>query len=794
QKPTRILHPHDEWAGSQQKYQDMLINMRRYDYDDMIIEVLNALKKNGDLLADLREQYQYILIDEHQDTNNSQNRIVELIANYHKNPNVFMVGDEKQAIFRFQGASLENFLYFREIYPDALVVTMSDNYRSTQAILDGADSIISIDKKLRARAGHNSDKINVGIFSRPEAESFFISYDIETKIKSGVLPQEIVILCRDNNDTLPFIGDLEKRGIPFFIESDEDILTDLLIRKIVFILQAINKFGDQELFIECLHIDFLGINPLDIYRLTADIAKNKVSVFSVVKDEEAMKKQDFITFKQISSFYQKMTRWSIKSKNSSFMELLEAVIYESGLMDDVLKRKDSVDRVAKISSLFKRARIMAEKHRNYQLKDFIEYLDILEKYSIRIKKESLVSQGNRVRLMTVHKAKGLEFDYVYIVGVVDGHWGNRHHHDSLPLATAVYSLSGKAISDKNTDDDERKLFYVAITRAKKGVTITYSREGYDGRERLGSRFVEEIRPELINQLETVPIEEQMSGRYLSAPVVHPTSYNIEEYRNFVAQLFKERGLAVTALNNYLECPWKYFYLNLLRIPKAKSKHQLFGTAVHQALKEFFDEVKKDNESQKLLVDRFIYQLRIQPFSENEYKETLAKGKKALIGYYQTYKGKWNTNTITELNIDRVDLSPDIRLTGKIDKIEIIDNLGHINVVDYKTGKPKSRGEIEGSTKNSNGDIKRQLVFYRLLLDNFQNGRYRMASGEIDFVEPNDKGKYIKEQFIVLDEEMKALRELVIKTAKEITALDFWDKRCEDKECEFCRLREMMHFD
>ena len=134
----------------------------------------------------------------------------------------------------------------------------------------------------------------------------------------------------------------------------------------------------------------------------------------------------------------------------------------------------------------------------------------------------------------------------------------------------------------------------------------------------------------------------------------------------------------------------------------------------------------------------------------------------------------------------------ILFKGKLDKLEI-DEDGNVNVVDYKTSKPKSRNEIEGKTKNSKGDYKRQLVFYKLLLDNYEKGKYKMTTGEIDFTEPDDAGKYHKEKINISDEDTQTLSEDIKKIVKEISTFSFWDKKCDDKKCEYCQLREMTGF-
>ncbi len=242
--------------------------------------------------------------------------------------------------------------------------------------------------------------------------------------------------------------------------------------------------------------------------------------------------------------------------------------------------------------------------------------------------------------------------------------------------------------------------------------------------------------------------------------------------------------------NIPSCPWKYFYRNLVRIPQAPEKYLSYGTAVHSALQKFFDALKEEDVGKEFLIDSFKYALSNQPIGESEYEEVLEKGEKALSGWYDTYSGTFPVNTISEFRINGVILDDNIRLTGVLDKLEFVDG-DIVNVVDYKTGKPKTRNELMGETKNASGDYYRQLVFYKLLLKYWNDGKYNMQSGIIDFIEPSENGKYHKEVFEIPDDEVKELEELITKVSEEILSLSFWDKKCEEKDCEFCRLRDMI---
>lgn len=823
QELLKRIKKNEELAEVYQYYQVALEKAKLYDYSDMIMEVLRALDTNKDLLLILQEQHQYILVDEHQDTNSAQNKIIELICNFHPNPNVFVVGDEKQAIFRFQGASLENFLYFKKLYPEARLVVLEENYRSTQAILDPAHSLMSGSnpaaslgaRKLRANVPYENNKIQLLAFSRPEVELYFLAKDIKEKIEKGTEPKEIAVLYRDNRDVFPIAKMFEKFGVQFSIESDQDILGDQDVKKIIFLLRAIQELGSQERLAEAMHIDFLEIDPLDIYKTIKYANKNKVSLYEVIGREDVLDALGLAKKEKLTELYTNLLRWKVRSKNISLAEFFEELIRESRFLAHALRHKDPVSMMDKLNGLFDEVKNLAERHKDYAPKDFLEYIDTLQAHNVLVKKSVSSHLAEQVRLMTAHKSKGLEFEYVYIVNAFDGHWGNKRRPDYLPLPAHIFSLipleadrpkavvavpsagrpltglTGTAVNEADENDDERRLFYVALTRAKKGVSITYAKENAARREQLPSQFIGEITPDFIEEKDAEPFESEFASQ--KEVLFAPSRVSGVDIKNkeFIREIFVHNGLAVTALNNYLECPWKYFYTNLLRIPKAQSKHQMYGIAVHNALKDFFDAFKERTPEKEFLLGKFRHYLNLQPLDEKDLSESLEKGLKALNGYYENYHAVWRTHALTEFNISGILLTPEIRLTGKIDKIEILNDAKEVNVVDYKTGKPKTRGEIEGSTKSSNGDMKRQLVFYNLLLDRFENGKFKMVGGDIDFIEPDEKGRYKKEGFVVMKEEISELEELIKKVAGEILNLEFWDKTCEEEDCEFCGLRAMM---
>lgn len=782
-----------ELVGVYRRYQEALNDSRFYDYEDMIMRVMTALKQNNNLLLAQQEKYLYILVDEHQDTNSAQNKILELLANYHKNPNLFIVGDEKQAIFRFQGASIENFLYFKSLYKNVKLITLRRNYRSTQTILNAAYGLNPDTGKLTAQAGHPESLVKVRAFGTPEAEQYFLAESVKNLLDQGKSAGQIAVLYRENRDVIPIARVFEKAGIPFVIESDQDVFDDEDIKKLLIILKAVQKFGSAPELIELLHIDIFGVLPLDIYKLAA-LRMKRIDLYDAIKSIKVMEKAGIEEAEKLQKIYYKLSAWKSGARNKGAVQAFEDIVRDSGFLAHILSHPAAAEKIAKLRALFDQIKLLIENHKDYRLENFFEYLDLVREHNIPIKTKGLGQVPGRVRLMTAHKSKGLEFEYVYIINAVDGHWGSRRHYEHIKLPKQIYSLLNKTKEPFSgaSDEDERNLFYVALTRAKKEVFITYAKQNQDGREQLPTKFIQEIKPELIEQSDAGE-QEMEPSKYADmefAPVLS-ISPTIKE-KKFLNQLFLQQGLSVTALNNYLECPWKYFYVSLIRIPEAPNKHLMFGSAIHIALKDYFDKlIKGKDPGKEYLVNRFVESLKRQPIQEKDYEEALDKGKTALSGYYDNYHNVWNANALAEFNIRGIELDENITINGKIDKIEILDSSNNVNVVDYKTGKPKSRNDIAGLTKNSKGNYKRQLVFYNLLLNYYQNGKFKMVSGEIDFVEPDSKGRYRKELFEITPEETAKLEEHIKTTAKEILDLSFWNKTCGDPKCYYCNLRKLM---
>lgn len=765
------------------EYEKRLKEARLYDFADMILSVIRAFEERPQFLLQIQERYQYFLVDEHQDTNGAQNRLLELLASYYDAPNLFVVGDEKQAIFRFQGASLENFLYFKNKYPEAKVIYLESNYRSYQSILDSAGSLIEknqtvLKHDLKAERGATPGKIRVASMQTPEGERFAISEIIKEKIAEGVPPGEIAVLYRLNRDAGPLADMLSRRGIAYAIESDRDILQDQDIRNIILLLEAIADFGNDEKLAEALHLDFLGLKPLEIYKALG--SRRRGSLYDVIAGTDIGKK---------------LASWKSKSMNLNFLNFFEDLIKESGFLEKILTasgpgQSPNFDKASALTALFNEMKRVVGEHGEYRLTDFMRHLEVIREHHLPIKGPVRTGEA-AVRLMTAHKAKGLEFDVVIVSGATDGHWGNRRDpaRFKLPFKTSVDA----AVIEKN--EDERRLFYMALTRARNELHITYAREREDGKAEVPSQFLGEIREDLKEEVSGEAYEKKLEGERLALIAPTRAARPLEAEQEFLRELFKQRGLSVTALNTYLECPWKYFYISLLRIPQMPNLSLIYGTATHAALENFFAAKKRGEQlsgaaGREFMIDSFARSLKKHPLIEKDFSDLLEKGRKTLSAYHYHYADSWNYNVTTELKI-KIPFAvgdTEIILRGALDKLELQEDPHEVVVVDYKTRSPKSRNWILGQTADSEGNYHRQLVFYRLLLDASPELGYRMKAGQIDFVEPNDRGIFKKEEFEISEAQVGDLRQTVAQVAQEIMDFAFWGKECGEAGCKWCTLK------
>lgn len=772
----RTLAKAAEFTEVYAAYEEALREQRRYDFEDTIIAVIETLGRDEELKLILQEEHQYILADEHQDANGGQNELLVLLSDFHEAPNLFIVGDEKQAIYRFQGASLENFFSFKRQYPAALAISLTDNYRSTQRILDAAHALIapaagheSIERPaLRAAAGHDEQHICCVAAPDEDTEHADVAARIAVLVEAGTSPGEIAILVRRNGDVPMLAAALARRGIAHVAHGDDPVLAHPSVRGIITLLRAVATPGDDEVLYRALALPYSGVTNADLYRL-AQVPQGRLLI-EVLKDQEHLARIGVRDVPACVAFSELIDRAARGVGTVPLIVCVEQLLWKSGTMAHVMAQTDALPTLERVRAFFRYLSTVLDAHPEYTLAELLLAIDAAQTYRLAIAGRQY-GVPDAVAIMTVHRAKGMEFDHVFVPHVHDRMWGGRTRSErlALPLFAPVVDAA---------EDDERRLFYVAMTRARKTLTFSYAERTADGTRLVPSRYLAELTDFCAQETAAT-----LGAEFFAAPLPGVRATLTSEERAYLCARIAEQGLSVTALNNYRESPWKYFFLNLLRIPSARPAHLLYGSAVDAALKWYTDERATGNTpGADELVRTFTHSLARMPLSRKDQETYRARGDAALRGYHGLYAETWVSGAQSAVRIavpfdTGIPEVPTIMLRGELDKVEI-GEAGAVCIVDYKTGKPKTRGEIEGTTKTSLGNLKRQLVFYRLLVELDGSREWRADEAMLDFVEPDQRGKYRRERFAITREDTDALAAEIRAVLAELITFGFWEQPCD----------------
>lgn len=806
------LRKNQEVLTVYRSYQQILRQRGRYDFEDMINLVVEAFKRDQSLLRIYQERLLYFLVDEYQDTNSAQNQVVDLLASYWGDQaNIFVVGDPEQAIYRFQGASLENAISFIKAYPQASIITLDQNYRSTQTILDISyqliqknhfriqDVIKTAPPKLKSQQKYPEVKLNLIRLPSAVIETFWLAQKVKSLIDQGARPEDIAVLYRHNSDAPELADMFAKLNVPVNIEGGGNILQDPTIKKFLTLLKVINSAKDNledlDLF-TLFHYQFLHFNPLDVLKLARSASKAKSSLIDTILSDE-FNQLNLKNPQSFTDFLAQLAQWQQLDSQLTFSEFFERLLKQSGFLDWLMQQPDAVEKLNRVNSLFSEIKRLNRTDHHLNLNGFLNALELMETNYLKITEQDLDIKSNSVTLTTAHKAKGKEWTDVFIYRAIDGKWGNNRTRDLIKLPQGI--LKNTDISKKEKNEDERRLFYVSLTRAKKSVYLSYAdRYSQTGsvRETVPSMFIAELPKNRLKTLSPKGFEKKAGVilQKLLAPTLPSSKPAIKE-KAFLKSLLRDFKLSPTALNTYLACPYKFKLNNLIKVPRAKEPYLSFGTAVHKALEKFYRQFTNDDKypSKTFLLDQFEIALKKEVLIKSRHQDYLRKGKQVLSAYYDYYRDDFKKPLFVEKYFGGYWSKPyldDIPLSGKIDRIDWLDqNNKTVRVIDYKTGRPKTRNEILGRTKTSDGDLYRQLVFYQLLSQLDRNFTPTVVEAELDFIEPDEKtNKFRQERFKIKKDDLTKLRKTIRQTMKEIRRLNFSrtneQHRC--RRCEYCR--------
>lgn len=798
-------------------YNTKLRKLQRYDYHDMIAWVLQAMENHPDLLLDYQERYQYILVDEYQDTNGSQNDLIFKLADYWESPNLFVVGDDDQSIYRFQGASMDNIIEFRNKYEAHLTeVVLTKNYRSTQAILDASRNIITkgtdrleskfehISKKLFSQSSKKEVLPRITNFRNQHHEKAFLVQLLNDKLSRRENLSETAVIYRNHAQVAEIIQALEKKGIPIQLRRRMNILEDTWIERLIIILkylaaEAEKPYSGEHYLPEIMHFSFFKIHPFDVAKIARLCAykpeddEGSKRWLDVLHREDQLKSLHLLSYRKVRAFVQNLDKWSTAYYNKTAQVLVDLVLTYSGMLAEMLDGKDKALHMQVLTTFYDLLKEESRRHNNMKMERFISTLEKMKRYGISLPVNKYFQQENGVNFVTAHSSKGLEFRHVIVLGANRKQWeGKRAQNRTYRFPPTIHTGS------KETKiEDERRLFFVAMTRAEEQLDIFYSNHDEKRKALEESQFIVELKDE--NFIENRITDE---GRYLGdeemmafgvAQLQDGLQKEWEWIDHDVCKVVLEKfRLSVTALNKYLKCPISFYFDSILKVPSARTVFTGFGNAIHLTLEKMHNLFNQNGVYPSADEVVQIYQNKMDHlhshFTPDEFEDYLTYGEKILRRYVAENKALWPRIPVfkMEYNVPNA-VCEDIPIKGRLDRVEV--HKDGVVVIDYKTGKVgrgKPKSKPPKSADDPGQDYWRQMVFYKLLIDHDPQQEWRWKNGYFDFIQPDKKtDKLHQVEVDVLPEHEEKVKGQ-IKTAWKGIQDHHFSQGCGEKDCKWCQ--------
>lgn len=762
-----------ELARAYRTYEELKVKEGLMDFADLISNTLRLLRTRKSLLREYQNKFKYILVDEFQDTNYAQNELAILLAG--GQANITVVGDDDQAIYRWRGAAISNIVQFRIRFPKAKIVTLVENYRSTQAILDHAYKLIQqnnpdrlevkedIEKKLlsvRKKRGSVPELIHT---SRVEHEGDAVVQKILALVEEEKRTfSDFAILVRANNHSEPFVRALERASVPYQFLGPGQLFHQEEVKDLIAYLKVLYNFEDNISLYRILSNDLFEIPPRDLAAILNFARRKNLCLFEALEgiDEVLIA---YPTKEKIKAIVAMVKRHLRLMRRETAGQILYFFLEDTGMLRKLMTYKTSVEerRVQNIAKFFDKLKTYEVENKDATVPSVVDWIDL----SMQMGESPLATNidwtdNNAVSLLTVHASKGLEFDVVFLVNLVVGRFPTRERREQIPIPEALIKEI-LPVGDYHLEE-ERRLFYVGMTRARDRLFLTASDYYGEGRrERKLSPFVFETLGQQMIQKSAVD-EQQPTSKQLSFLEWSPQTTGARKDEPKTKRAINY--LSFSQIETFNVCPLHYKAKYILRLQVPQTAAQSFGTSLHATLRDFYQELlnrKKVGEDEAFTIFKKNW---INEGYQSKRHEALAfkKGVKILDGFLRSAFDKKNLPSFLELPF-QFSVSPALKIGGKIDRIDKLTN-GTIEVLDYKTGA--------------------SLLTQREIDENLQLTIYALAVTEIANVplpQRNPKGVLLSFYFLEsgqklttqrTKEQLSYAKEALLRKAEEIEKSDF----------------------
>lgn len=769
-------------ANIMKQYQDYMKENGLFDFNDMIEEAVRILNTDEGFKLSLEERYQFILLDEFQDTNPSQFAIVKALTDYEK-PMIMAVGDDDQAIFEFQGALSSNLTDFQKYYSSE-VIPLVENYRSTQEILDFSRKIINqapdrfTDKELVA---HKPALDKTGIhrveFFSSDQEYSYVAKKIHELIKSGVKQSEIAVISYKTKyfePLLPYLKEYDEIKIAY--EKRDNLFLDDKIHQIITTIKYVNEIASEKTpsvqIMEVLSYPFFNVPMVDVIRLVGQARGAHESAFDYLSHAEDERVADAMNF--IAELVAK-----------SFTEPLDIII-------DMIVKKMDIDKLEPYERFTFYDNLASfkgkiKKHfgdKPLRISDLVELVTDYEDATMPLTVTSPYKDADEaVQILTAHKAKGLEFEYVFILTADHSAWGaGKGNNNLLFLPNNLTQIRHTGM----TDGERLRILYVALTRAKSHLYITNALHDFNDKEQdrleylaenvakvdgegiLLSPFIPSGKVETMYTMPSVEAREKSIKNWISSYVDKSPDIRL---------LYKERiknwKMSASALTSFIDIvyagPQSFFKSYVLNTPREPETESLVtGTLMHSV----FENVTNKGISDEEAIQLFLEELDRYDVESSIKQKIREKGPGYLLVALEHFKDILR-NGEAEVNLGPDKLVVDgVPVTGKVDHITIDEENKTIEIYDFKTS---AYHKDKWRSHKTLYKYMLQLEFYKLLLKNSPRySKYKIEKAHILFVIPDNDGEVYDKVYEFNDKDEEELHQLIKVVYKHVTSLDFID--------------------
>lgn len=742
-------------AAIMQKYDDHLKQNGLYDFDDMIQEAVKVLKTDEGFKDTLKERYQFIMLDEFQDTNPSQFAIIKKLTDYEK-PLIMAVGDDDQAIYEFQGALSTNLTDFQKHY-NANVIPLIENYRSTQEILDFSRKVINqapdrfADKELIAhKLAPKSSQIHRHEFLSSDMEYSFVADEVAKLIKSGVSQSEIAIISYKTKYFMPLLPYLKSHPeIKIAYEKKDNLLEDEKIHQILTIAKYIDELASEKRpsvsVLEILSYPFFKLPMLEVIKLVGQARSEKRAIFEVLAESENAE------IKKVAEFFASLIAKSYNEPLEIFLDYLIGAVELNGYRSAFLEyyTKDGDYAAFTLYESIAALRGKLNKHfgeKNLKLKDLIEMINDYEDAEMALNSSSPYKEADEaVQILSAHKAKGLEFEYVFIISADHTAWGKgKGNNNMLVLPKNLTQIRHTG----TTDGEKLRILYVALTRAKSAICITNSLHDFIGKSPARLEYLEEYQddekvfsPLIPDNVVKLHYEESAYSRSEEglknwlAPYVKLSPDMKAIYKDRV----KHYRMSASSLTSFIDIvyagPQEFFKNYLLRAPfEPETEAMAYGDLIHKA----FEGVTNKGLTNEQAVEFFLTELEKKELSPDIVQKIREKGPEDLLISLKEFGDILRTGKAeVDLGVEKLVING-VPVTGKIDHIVIDEENKTIKIYDFKTGGYHKEKWRSHATLYK---YMLQLGFYKLLLNNSPTySKYKIKEAHILFVTPDKDGE------------------------------------------------------